>query len=83
MAYAVWQAVREPPRRAEWVLLAWTLPYFAFTGALYVKFPRYLLPLTPLLALYAARLLLRSSASMRLCFSALVFLSSLFRCLAA
>jgi hypothetical protein len=57
LAYAVWQAVREPPRRAEWVLLAWVVPGFAFIGALYVKFPRYLLPLTPLLALYAARLL--------------------------
>ena len=57
LAWAVWRAVREPPRRAEWVLLAWTVPYLAFTGALYAKFPRYLLPLTPLLALYAARLL--------------------------
>ncbi|MDY6874643.1 MAG: glycosyltransferase family 39 protein [Chloroflexota bacterium] len=57
LAWAVWRAMREPPRRAEWVLLAWTVPHFAFVGALYAKFPRYLLPLTPLLALYAARLL--------------------------
>ena len=57
LAWAVWRAVREPPRRAEWVLLAWTVPCFAFAGALYAKFPRYLLPLAPLLALYAARLL--------------------------
>jgi hypothetical protein len=57
LVYAVWQAVREPPRRAEWVLLVWMLPGFAFVGALYAKFPRYLLPWTPLLALYAARLL--------------------------
>ena len=57
LAYAVWLAVREPPRRVEWVLLAWALPFFAFAGALYTKFPRYLLPLTPLLAIYAARLL--------------------------
>ncbi|MEA3341538.1 MAG: glycosyltransferase family 39 protein, partial [Chloroflexota bacterium] len=25
LAYGVWRAVREPPRRAEWVLLAWAL----------------------------------------------------------
>ncbi len=56
-AWTVWRAVREPPRRGEWVVLAWTVPYFAFVGALYARFPRYLLPLTPLLALYAARLL--------------------------
>ena len=64
LAWAVWRAVREPPRRAEWVLLAWTVPYLAFTGALYAKFPRYLLPLTPLLALYAARLLLHLPRSL-------------------
>jgi len=57
LAWAVGRAVREPPRRAEWVLLAWALPCLAFAGALYAKFPRYLLPLTPLLAIYAARLL--------------------------
>ncbi len=61
LAWAVWRAVREPPRRAEWVLLAWVLPAFAFVGALYARFPRYLLPLTPLLALYAARLLVELS----------------------
>ncbi len=57
LAYGVWRAVQEPPRRAEWVLLAWVVPSLAFVGALYAKFPRYLLPLTPLLALYAARML--------------------------
>jgi len=59
LVYAVWGAVREPPRRVEWVLLVWVVPGLAFVGALYAKFPRYLLPLTPLLALYGARLLLR------------------------
>lgn len=57
LAYGVWRAVRKPPRPGEWVLLAWTLPYSAFVGALYAKFPRYLLVLTPVLALWAARLL--------------------------
>ena len=58
LAYGLWRAVREPPRRMEWVMLAWAVPSFAFVGALYAKFPRYLLPLTPLLAVYGARLLL-------------------------
>lgn len=40
---------------SEWVVLAGALPYFAFTGGLYARFPRYLLPLMPLLAVYAAR----------------------------
>ena len=59
LASAVGRAVREPPRRAEWVMLAWAVPFLAFNGALYVKFPRYLLPLTPVLAIYGARLLLQ------------------------
>jgi 4-amino-4-deoxy-L-arabinose transferase-like glycosyltransferase len=54
LATAVWRAVRRPPAAEEWVALAWAVPFFAFTGGLYVKFPRYLLPLTPLLAVYAA-----------------------------
>jgi len=83
LAYTVWRAVREPPRRAEWVLLAWVLPYFAFVGALYVKFPRYLLPLTPLLAIYAARMLLRPSAPLLLLSSSpLLLFCSLLYCLA-
>jgi hypothetical protein len=57
LAYAVRQAIRVLPSRGEWILLVWVVPGFAFTGALYAKYPRYLLPLTPLLALYAARLL--------------------------
>jgi 4-amino-4-deoxy-L-arabinose transferase-like glycosyltransferase len=66
LAYGVWRAVRKPPRRAEWVLLAWVIPYFAFAGALYARFPRYLLPLVPLLILYAARLLTDLNRSLTL-----------------
>ena len=55
---ALWQAARRPPTPAEWTGLAWALPFFAFTGGLYAKFPRYLLPLTPVLAVYGAQLLL-------------------------
>jgi len=85
LAWAVWRAVREPPRRAEWVLLAWTVPYFAFVGALYAKFPRYLLPLTPLLALYAARLLVDLLHRQRRAASSLIYsflIYSLLWCLA-
>jgi len=57
LATGVWQAVRRPPRRSEWVLLAWVVPGFAFTGALYARYPRYVLPLTPVLAVYGARFL--------------------------
>ncbi|MGB9871132.1 MAG: ArnT family glycosyltransferase [Anaerolineae bacterium] len=49
------RAARGPLSPAEWVVLAWALPFFALAGGLYVKFPRYLLPLMPILAVYAAR----------------------------
>jgi len=55
LARAVGRAARGQLRPAEWVALAWALPFFAFTGGLYAKFPRYLLPLIPILAVYAAQ----------------------------
>jgi 4-amino-4-deoxy-L-arabinose transferase-like glycosyltransferase/DNA-binding beta-propeller fold protein YncE len=42
------------PRVAEVLLLAWVLPFFAITGSFDVKFPRYLLPIYPLLVLWGA-----------------------------
>ncbi|MCS6800550.1 MAG: DUF2298 domain-containing protein [Chloroflexota bacterium] len=45
-------------QRGEIVLLLWAVPYFAINGAFEVKFLRYLLPLIPFLALFAARFLL-------------------------
>ncbi len=62
LAWTVVRAARGPISPAEWVVLAWALPFFAFTGGLYVKFPRYLLPLTPVLAAYAARGLFQSAS---------------------
>lgn len=56
LAHMLWQASRKPFSQEEWVLLSWAMPGLAFFGALYAKFPRYLLPFVPLLALYAARL---------------------------
>jgi 4-amino-4-deoxy-L-arabinose transferase-like glycosyltransferase len=58
LAFAVWHAVQEPPGESELVLLAWVIPAVAFLGALYVKFPRYLMPVTPILAIYGGRLLM-------------------------
>ena len=51
--YVVARAVRRA-RAGDLVLLAYVLPYFAITGDFYAKFMRYLLPITPLLALFAA-----------------------------
>jgi hypothetical protein len=42
----------------ELVLLSWTVPYFLVTGSFFVKFMRYMQPLTPFLMVYAAALLL-------------------------
>ncbi|HVM94777.1 MAG TPA: glycosyltransferase family 39 protein, partial [Candidatus Acidoferrales bacterium] len=41
-------------RATEWVLLSWVIPFFLVTGWFEVKFPRYLLPIYPLMALWAA-----------------------------
>ena len=41
-------------RMAEIVLLAWVVPFFAITGSFDVKFPRYLLPIYPMLILWGA-----------------------------
>ncbi len=43
-------------RKADLVILAWALPFFLITGWFEVKFMRYLLPLTPFLLLFGARL---------------------------
>jgi YYY domain-containing protein len=41
-------------RPANWVLLAWAVPFFAVTASFDVKFLRYLLPIYPLLILWGA-----------------------------
>jgi YYY domain-containing protein len=43
------------------VLLSWVIPYFLVTGWFDVKFPRYLLPIYPLMILWAADWLLATS----------------------
>ncbi len=57
---AVWGTIRRvganlrAPRWEEWILLSWVLPFFAITGYFEVKFIRYLLPIYPMLVLWAA-----------------------------
>ncbi len=44
-------------RKADLVILAWVLPYLLITGWFDVKFMRYMMPITPFLVLYGARIL--------------------------
>ncbi|MCZ6538253.1 MAG: DUF2298 domain-containing protein [Chloroflexi bacterium] len=44
-------------RKADLVILAWVLPYLLITGWFDVKFMRYMMPITPFLVLYGARVL--------------------------
>jgi YYY domain-containing protein len=46
-------------RGDEWVLLSWVVPFFLVTGWFEVKFPRYLLPIYPMLIVWASEWLLR------------------------
>ncbi len=54
----IWQALRERSA-ADFVLLSYVIPFFLVTGWFEVKFPRYLLPIYPVLILWAAVLLTR------------------------
>ncbi len=45
------------PQHAVLLLLAWCVPFFLVTGSFYVKFMRYLQPLTPFLMLFGAAML--------------------------
>jgi 4-amino-4-deoxy-L-arabinose transferase-like glycosyltransferase len=56
-----WRAIRGP----ELVVLVWTLAFFATLGAQHTKFPRYLLPIYPTLALFAAQALEDLSRAIR------------------
>ena len=46
---------RKAGARTDAILLAWVVPYFIVMGAFDVKFMRYMLPITPFLALFAAK----------------------------
>ena len=49
--------VRSRESRGTVLLLSWVVPYLLVTGAFQVKFTRYLIPVTPLLALFGAQML--------------------------
>ncbi|MFN2161291.1 MAG: phospholipid carrier-dependent glycosyltransferase [Candidatus Promineifilaceae bacterium] len=51
------EARLSPRTQSMVVLLVWALPFFITTGSFYVKFMRYLLPLTPLLMIFGAALI--------------------------
>ena len=64
---ALWAALRKvlSPRRLrphEWILASFFVPYVLITCTFQVKFPRYLLPVYPLLALWAAEWLAERAA---------------------
>lgn len=69
--WAIWQAIKRlgirdwrlkistpQPPRPSLLLLAWVVPFFLITGGFFVKFMRYLQPMTPFLMLWAAAWLL-------------------------
>ncbi len=85
LAYEVVRVVSHPPRLERWITLAWVIPFSCFVAGLYAKFPRYLLPIIPLLATYAAHLVTDLARWRRLLtpiLSAAVLGSLLLRCLA-
>lgn len=45
------------PRADQVVLLLWVIPYFLFVGRFFAKFSRYMLPITPIMVLMGAALL--------------------------
>jgi len=53
---AVWRQVRRR-RGSELILLVWVVVFFVAAGGQYMKFLRYMLPLVPVLNLFAAALL--------------------------
>lgn len=42
---------------AEWLLLAWVVPFLLINASFEIKYPRYLLPIVPLLCLWGAAVL--------------------------
>lgn len=51
--YVAARAIRFPSR-ADLLLLAFAVPYFAITGSFHAKFLRYMMPILPVMAVFAA-----------------------------
>ncbi len=47
------------------IVLAWVVPFFLVTGNFYVKFMRYMQPLTPFLMIFAAALLWQTAVTLK------------------
>lgn len=64
------------------ITLAWTIPFFLTTGGLYVKFMRYVQPLTPFLLVYGAAMLVhwRSGWLRRTAICATLITTGLYAC---
>ena len=56
LAACVWRSFKTRDAAAI-IVLSWVLPFFLSTGSFMVKFPRYMLPVTPLILLFGAWLL--------------------------
>ena len=76
--FFVWRAVRRPSPSPAWVLLAWTVPFIAFAGALYTKFPRYWLPVTPVLAICALGAIIPLRGRIRRVISGITYLALIY-----
>jgi 4-amino-4-deoxy-L-arabinose transferase-like glycosyltransferase len=59
LAWTLWRAWQQETQLDELTLVLWAASYIALTGGLYVKFIRYMLPVTPALAILAAAVLVR------------------------
>lgn len=62
--YALVRGLRRPSL-GDLLLLAWVLPYVAIVGSFHAKFMRYLLPVMPILALWAAWLVGDAATALR------------------
>ncbi|MBN1888724.1 MAG: glycosyltransferase family 39 protein [Thermoflexales bacterium] len=60
LAWTLWRAWQQETQLDELTLVLWAVSYLVMTGGLYVKFIRYMLPVTPALAVLAATVLVRA-----------------------
>ncbi len=64
VGFAVVRAARRR-EASQILLLSWVVPFFLVTGSFEIKFPRYLLPIYPMLALWAAAWLVEKGRASR------------------
>jgi uncharacterized membrane protein len=59
VVFAAYSLVRGRVAIGSTVLLLWIVPYFLFVGAFFAKFNRYMLPITPVMTILGAAVLVR------------------------